>query len=43
MSGIMGKTDKNSKTFQKNGLPAIFLKCPTNVEGKYAIFMALSH
>jgi hypothetical protein len=38
----MRKTDKNSKTFQKNGLPAIFLKCPTNVEGKYAIFKALS-
>jgi hypothetical protein len=37
LAGIMGKTDQNSKAFQKNGLPAIFLKCPTNVEGKYAI------
>jgi hypothetical protein len=37
LAGIIGKTDKNSKAFQKNGLPAIFLKCPTNVEEKYAI------
>jgi hypothetical protein len=39
----MGKTDKNSKAIQKYGLPAIFLKCPTNVEGKYVIFKALSN